>query len=344
MPTRIAINGFGRIGRAVLRIAHEREADLEIVAVNDITDVPTLAHLLARDSVYGRFPAPVTARDGAIDVAGREVLAFSGQDPADLPWADLGVDVVIEATGRFRTRADAQRHLDAGARKVILSAPAKGSEPADANVVLGVNFHEAYDPASHHIITNASCTTNCLAPVAKVLYETVGIRHGLMTTVHAYTADQRLLDAPHKDLRRARAAAVNLVPTSTGAAKALGLVIPELAGRLNGFAVRVPIPTGSLVDLTIEADRATSAEEVNAAFAARAGAAPLAGIMAYSEEPLVSSDIVGDPHSAIFDAPMTTVVDGTQVKVVAWYDNEWGYANRLVELAGLVLAGVPVGA
>jgi len=344
MPTRIAINGFGRIGRAVLRIAHEREADLEIVAVNDITDVPTLAHLLARDSVYGRFPAPVTARDGAIDVAGREVLAFSGQDPADLPWADLGVDVVIEATGRFRTRADAQRHLDAGARKVILSAPAKGSEPADANVVLGVNFHEAYDPASHHIITNASCTTNCLAPVAKVLYETVGIRHGLMTTVHAYTADQRLLDAPHKDLRRARAAAVNLVPTSTGAAKALGLVIPELAGRLNGFAVRVPIPTGSLVDLTIEADRATSAEEVNAAFAARAGAAPLAGIMAYSEEPLVSSDIVGDPHSAIFDAPMTTVIDGTQVKVVAWYDNEWGYANRLVELAALVLAGVPVGA
>ena len=344
MPTRIAINGFGRIGRAVLRIAHEREADLEIVAVNDITDVPTLAHLLARDTVYGRFPAPVTARDGAIDVAGREVLAFSGQDPADLPWADLGVDVVIEATGRFRTRADAQRHLDAGARKVILSAPAKGSEPADANVVLGVNFHEAYDPASHHIITNASCTTNCLAPVAKVLYETVGIRHGLMTTVHAYTADQRLLDAPHKDLRRARAAAVNLVPTSTGAAKALGLVIPELAGRLNGFAVRVPIPTGSLVDLTIEADRATSAEEVNAAFAARAGAAPLAGIMAYSEEPLVSSDIVGDPHSAIFDAPMTTVIDGTQVKVVAWYDNEWGYANRLVELAALVLAGVPVGA
>ena len=343
MPTRIAINGFGRIGRAVLRIAHEREADLEIVAVNDITDVPTLAHLLARDSVYGRFPAPVTARDGAIDVAGREVLAFSGQDPADLPWADLGVDVVIEATGRFRTRADAQRHLDAGARKVILSAPAKGSEPADANVVLGVNFHEAYDPASHHIITNASCTTNCLAPVAKVLYETVGIRHGLMTTVHAYTADQRLLDAPHKDLRRARAAAVNLVPTSTGAAKALGLVIPELAGRLNGFAVRVPIPTGSLVDLTIEADRATSAEEVNAAFAARSAAEPLAGIMAYSEAPLVSSDIVGDPHSAVFDAPMTTVIDGTQVKVIAWYDNEWGYANRLVELAALVLAGVPVG-
>jgi glyceraldehyde 3-phosphate dehydrogenase len=344
MPTRIAINGFGRIGRAVLRIAHEHESDIEIVAVNDITDVATLAQLLARDSVYGRFPAPVTARDGALVVAGRDVVAFTGQDPADLPWADLGVDVVIEATGRFRTRADAQRHLDAGARKVILSAPAKGSEPADANVVLGVNFPEAYDPARDHIITNASCTTNCLAPVAKVLHETVGIRHGLMTTIHAYTADQRLLDAPHKDLRRARAAGVNLVPTSTGAAKALGLVIPELAGRLNGFAVRVPIPTGSLVDLTIEAERATSAEEINAAFASGAAGGPLAGIMSYSEEPLVSSDIVGDPHSAIFDAPMTTVIDGTQVKVVAWYDNEWGYANRLVELAGLVLAEVPVGA
>jgi glyceraldehyde 3-phosphate dehydrogenase len=344
MPTRIAINGFGRIGRAVLRTAHEREADVEIVAVNDITDVATLAHLLARDSVYGRFPAPVTARDGVLDVGGHEILALSGQDPADLPWADLDVDVVIEATGRFRTRADAQRHLDAGARKVILSAPAKGSEPADANVVLGVNFDEAYDPARHHIITNASCTTNCLAPVAKVLHETIGIRHGLMTTIHAYTADQRLLDAPHKDLRRARAAAVNLVPTSTGAAKALGLVIPELAGKLNGFAVRVPIPTGSIVDLTVEAERATSVEEVNAAFAVRAAGAPLAGVLAYSEEPLVSSDIVGDPHSAIFDAPMTTVIDGTQVKVVAWYDNEWGYANRLVELAALVLAGVPVGA
>jgi glyceraldehyde 3-phosphate dehydrogenase len=268
---------------------------------------------------------------------------LDGAPPGGLPWADLGVDVVIEATGRFRTRADAQRHLDAGARKVILSAPAKGAEPADADLVLGVNFHEAYDPERHHIVTNASCTTNCLAPVAKVLHESVGIRHGLMTTIHAYTADQRLLDAPHKDLRRARAAAVNLVPTSTGAAKALGLVIPELAGRLNGFAVRVPVPTGSLVDLTIEAERATSADEVNAAFAARAAAAPLAGVLAYSEDPLVSSDIVGDRHSAVFDAPMTTVVGDTQVKVVAWYDNEWGYANRLVDLAALVLAPVPVG-
>jgi glyceraldehyde 3-phosphate dehydrogenase len=344
MPTRVAINGFGRIGRAVLRIAHQRHSDIEIVAVNDVADAATLAHLLARDSVYGRFPAPVAAGDGVLEVDGREIAALAAADPGELPWAELGVDVVIEATGRFRTRADAQRHLDAGARKVILSAPAKGDEPVDANLVLGVNFDEAYDPDRHHIVTNASCTTNCLAPVAKVLHETVGIRHGLMTTVHAYTADQRLLDAPHKDLRRARAAGVNLVPTSTGAAKALGLVIPELAGRLNGFAVRVPVPTGSLVDLTIEAERATTATEINAAVAERAAVAPLAGILAYSEDPLVSSDIVGDPHSAVFDAPMTTVVGDTQVKVVAWYDNEWGYANRLVELAGLVHVPVPVGA
>jgi glyceraldehyde 3-phosphate dehydrogenase (phosphorylating) len=343
MRTRVAINGFGRIGRAVLRAAHEREADIEIVAVNDVADAATLAQLLARDSIYGRFPGAVAARDGALEIDGREIAALAGADPAALPWADLGVDVVIEATGRFRTRADAQRHLDAGARKVILSAPAKGAEPADANLVLGVNFHEVYDPGLHHIVTNASCTTNCLAPVAKVLHETVGIRHGLMTTVHAYTADQRLLDAPHKDPRRARAAAVNLVPTSTGAAKALGLVIPELAGRLNGFAIRVPVPTGSLVDLTIEADRPTTAEEINAAVAARAAVAPLAGVLAYSEDPIVSSDIVGDPHSSVFDAPMTTVIDGTQVKVIAWYDNEWGYANRLVELAAMVLAPVPVG-
>ncbi|HET8951326.1 MAG TPA: type I glyceraldehyde-3-phosphate dehydrogenase [Solirubrobacteraceae bacterium] len=343
MPTRVAINGFGRIGRAVVRAAHERGADIDIVAVNDVADAAALAQLLARDSIYGRFPAAITARDGALEIDGHEIAALAVAEPADLPWADLGVDVVIEATGRFRTRADAQRHLDAGARKVILSAPAKGAEPADANLVLGVNFHEVYDPGRHHIVTNASCTTNCLAPVAKVLHETVGIRHGLMTTVHAYTADQRLLDAPHKDPRRARAAAVNLVPTSTGAAKALGLVIPELAGRLNGFAIRVPVPTGSLVDLTIEAERPTTAEEVNAAVAARAAVAPLAGVLAYSEDPIVSSDIVGDPHSSVFDAPMTTVIDGTQVKVIAWYDNEWGYANRLVELAAMVLAPVPVG-
>ena len=342
MPTRVAINGFGRIGRAVMRSAIEREADIEIVAVNDVADAATLAHLLKRDSVYGRFAYPVAAEDDVLVVGDHRVRVLAQADPSTLPWAQLGADVVIEATGRFRTRAHAISHLDAGARKVILSAPIKGTEPADANLVLGVNFDEVYDPERHHIVTNASCTTNCLAPVAKVLHETVGIRHGLMTTIHAYTADQSLLDAPHKDLRRARAAAVNLVPTSTGAAKAVGLVIPELAGRLNGFAVRVPVPTGSLVDLTIEAERPTSTEEINAAFADRAARAPLAGILEYSEEPIVSADIVQSPFSAIFDAPLTAVIDGTQVKVVAWYDNEWGYANRLVELAERVLAPVPV--
>ena len=344
MPVRVGINGFGRIGRNVFRAAHGSSADVEIVAVNDITEPATLAQLLARDSVYGRFPEPVAVDGDALVIGDRRIRALHRSDPGELPWADLEVDVVIEATGRFRTRADAARHLEAGARKVILSAPAKGPEPVDANVVLGVNFDQAYDPARHRIITNASCTTNCLAPVAKVLHETVGIRHGLMTTIHAYTADQNLLDGPHKDLRRARAAAVNLVPTSTGAAKALGLVIPELEGRLNGFAVRVPVPTGSIVDLTIEAERPTTVEAVNGAFAARAAGAPLAGILAYSEEPIVSADIVGSPYSAIFDAALTTVVDGTQVKVVAWYDNEWGYANRLVELAERVMAHVPAAA
>ena len=341
MPTRVAINGFGRIGRAVVRSAIEREADIEIVAVNDVADAATLAQLLRRDSVYGRFAQPVAAEDDCLLVGDRRIRVLAEPDPATLPWAELGAEVVIEATGRFRTRAHAVSHLEAGARKVILSAPAKGPEPADANLVLGVNF-DVYDPERHHIVTNASCTTNCLAPVAKVLHETVGIRHGLMTTIHAYTADQSLLDGPHKDLRRARAAAVNLGPTSTGAAKALGLVIPELEGRLNGFAVRVPVPTGSLVDLTIEAERPTSAAEINAAFADRAARTPLAGILEYSDEPIVSADIVQSPFSAVFDAPLTTVIDGTQVKVVAWYDNEWGYANRLVELAERVLAPVPV--
>jgi glyceraldehyde 3-phosphate dehydrogenase len=340
MPTRVAINGFGRIGRAVLRSAVERNADLDIVAVNDITDADSLAQLLARDSIYGRFPGPVRAEGDTLFVDTHTILATRETNPEALPWASLEVDVVIESTGRFRTRADAARHLEAGARKVILSAPAKGADPADANVVLGVNFDEVYDPERHHIITNASCTTNCLAPVAKVLHETVGIRHGLMTTIHAYTADQNLLDAPHKDMRRARAAAVNLVPTSTGAAEALGLVLPELEGRLNGFAVRVPVPTGSIVDLTIEAERPTSVAEVNGAFAERAAGAPLVGILQYSEDPIVSADIVGSPYSAIFDAPLTSVIDGTQVKVVAWYDNEWGYANRLVELAERVMAPV----
>jgi glyceraldehyde 3-phosphate dehydrogenase len=342
-PLRIAINGFGRIGRGFVRCAIERGADMEIAAVNDVADAAILGALLARDSIYGRFPGTVEARDGLLVVDGREVPVLRGADPAELPWAELGVDVVIEATGKFRTRAAAARHLDAGASKVIISAPAKGDEPADANIVLGVN-DGAYDPGRHHVITNASCTTNCLAPVAKVLHESVGIRHGLMTTIHAYTADQNLHDAPHKDLRRARAAALNLVPTSTGAAKAVGLVIPELAGKLHGFAVRVPTPTGSIVDLTIEAQRATSVAEVNAAFAAAAASGPLAGILAYSDDPLVSTDIVGSPYSSIFDAGLTSVVDDTQVKVVAWYDNEWGYAMRLVELAEKVLVPVPAGA
>src|SRR5918994_1289384 len=342
MSTRVAINGFGRIGRAVTRIAIERDFEIEIVAVNDVADPAALAHLLALDSVYGRFAHPVESTRTGMQVAGREIRVLSAREPGELPWQELDVDVVIEATGHFRTREQAARHLEAGARKVILSAPAKGDEPADANVVLGVNFDEAYDPEPHQIITNASCTTNCLAPIAKVLHETVCIRHGLMTTVHAYTADQNLLDAPHKDLRRARAAGINLIPTSTGAAKALGLVIPALAGRLNGFAVRVPIPTGSLVDLTIEAERPTTAAEINAAFATAAQAGPLAGLLVYSEEPLVSADIVGSPASAIFDAPLTTVIDDTQVKVVGWYDNEWGYANRLVELAERVLVPAPV--
>jgi glyceraldehyde 3-phosphate dehydrogenase len=337
MPTRVAINGFGRIGRSFVRSAHERGADLEIVAINDIADSATLAHLLAYDSVFGRFPASVTCDGDVLAVDGHEIRVLAERDPGDLPWADLGVEVVIESTGRFRTRADAERHLQSGASKVILSAPSKGEEPADANVVLGVNFHEVYDPEVHHIITNASCTTNCLAPVAKVLHETVGIRHGQMTTVHAYTADQSLLDGPHKDLRRARAAAINIVPTSTGAAKALGLVIPELAGRLNGIAVRVPTPTGSLVDLTIEAERASSVEEINAAFRERADTGHMTGVLAYTEDPIVSSDIVKSPYSSIFDAQLTNVMNATQVKVVSWYDNEWGYATRLVELAGRVL-------
>ncbi len=341
MPTRVAINGFGRIGRGVLRSARARGADIEVVAVNDLTDAATLAHLLKYDSIYGEFPADVGTEGGAITVGGQVIPSLAERDPAKLPWRDMGVDVVIESTGHMRTRAAAAEHLDAGARKVIISAPAKGEEPVDATVVLGVNFDSAYDPESDHILSMASCTTGCLAPAAKVLHEAVGIRHGLMTTIHAYTADQNLLDGPHKDLRRARAAAINLVPTSTGAAKALGLVIPELAGRLNGFAVRVPTPTGSLVDLTVESERATSAEEINGAFKARADDGMLSGILRYTEDPIVSSDIVGSSYSSIFDAGLTSVIDGTLVKIVAWYDNEWGYASRLVDLAERVLIPVP---
>ena len=336
MPVRVGINGFGRIGRNVFRAAQAKNADIEWVAVNDITDVQTLAHLLKYDSILGPYDGTVEAGDDAIIVDGKELIVLAQRDPAQLGWGDLGVDVVIESTGFFTNRDDAAKHLEAGAKKVIISAPAKGE---DITVVLGVNFDQ-YDKDSHHIISNASCTTNCLAPFAKVVHEAVGIKHGLMTTIHAYTADQRLQDAPHKDPRRARAAAINIVPTSTGAAKALGLVIPELAGRLSGFAIRVPTPTGSLVDLTIETERATSVEEVNGAFRERADSGHMTGVLAYTEDPIVSSDIVKSPYSAIFDAPLTSVVDGTQVKVVAWYDNEWGYSNRLVELAAWVLEPV----
>ena len=337
MAVRVAINGFGRTGRAAFRAAHESGADIEWVAINDVAEPAMLAQLLKYDTVYGPFAGTVEVADGAIVVDGSRIVTPMQADPALLPWGDLGVDVVIESSGRFRNRADAAKHLEAGARKVIVSAPAK--EP-DVTVALGVNF-ETYDPELDHIISNASCTTNCLAPVAKVLHEALGIRHGVMTTVHAYTSDQLLLDGPHKDYRRARAAAANLVPTSTGAAKAIGLVVPALAGKLQGFAVRVPVPTGSLVDLTFEAERNTSVEEINAFVEQRADRGELEGILRYSEEPLVSSDIVKSPYSSIFDAPLTMVIDGTLVKVVAWYDNEWGYSNRLVELAQRVLAPVP---
>jgi len=335
MSVRVAINGFGRIGRTMFRAAREQGADIEWVAINDIVTPADVALLLRHDSVYGRFPGTVEALDGAIRVDDKEIPVFSETDPAALPWGELGVDVVIESTGAFRDRAGAAKHLAAGARKVIISAP--GKDP-DVTVVPGVNFDEAYDPERHDIISMASCTTNCLAPVAKVLHEAFGIRHGVMTTIHAYTGDQRLIDAPHKDPRRARSAAINLVPTSTGAAKAIGLVVPELAGRMQGFAVRVPVPTASMVDLTVEVESETTVEAVNAAVRAAAGN----GILEYSEEPLVSSDIIGSPYSSVFDAGLTTVVDGTQVKVVSWYDNEWGYSARLAELAQRVL--VPVAA
>ncbi len=337
MAVRVAVNGFGRVGRAAFRAAFDHGADIEWVAINDLADAETLAHLLKYDTVYGPFPADVSAYEGAIVVDGVRIPTFVEADPAALPWAELDVDVAIESTGRFRDRVGATKHLEAGARKVIVSAPAK--DP-DVTVCLGVNFDEAYDPGRHAIVSNASCTTNCLAPVAKVLHEAIGIRHGVMTTVHAYTGDQHVVDMPHKDLRRARAAGVNLIPTSTGAAKAIGLVIPELEGKLKGFAVRVPVPTGSLVDLTVETERPTSVEEVNEVFAARADHDELEGILRYSVDPIVSSDVIRSSYSAIFDAPLTTVVDETQVKVVAWYDNEWGYSSRLVELAERVLAPV----
>jgi glyceraldehyde 3-phosphate dehydrogenase (phosphorylating) len=334
MAVRVGINGFGRIGRNVFRAAHESGADVEIVAVNDLTSAATLGHLLKYDSVFGPFPGEVSVSGDSLVVDGNEVKVLSERDPAALPWGDLGVDVVIESTGFFTKRADAAKHLAAGAKKVIISAPA--TEP-DATVVLGVNFDDVYEPDNHHVISNASCTTNCLAPVAKVLNDLVGIDKGLMTTIHAYTADQNLQDAPHKDLRRARAAAINLVPASTGAAKAIGLVIPELQGRMHGFAVRAPVPTGSVVDLTIVAKRDTSVEEINDAMKAQADTGAFTGILRWTDEPLVSSDIVKSPHSSIFDSQLTAVLQGNLVKVVAWYDNEWGYSNRVVDLAQKVL-------
>ncbi|OLE36757.1 MAG: type I glyceraldehyde-3-phosphate dehydrogenase [Actinobacteria bacterium 13_1_20CM_3_68_9] len=336
-PVKVGVNGFGRIGRNLFRAAHEAGSELEFVAVNDITDAATLAHLLKYDSILGRFPGRVEAREGALAVDGREIKVLAERDPAALPWGELGVEVVIESTGLFTKRDDAAKHLEAGARKVIISAPA--TDP-DVTVALGVNFDEVYDPDRHQIISNASCTTNCLAPVAKVIHDTVGIERGLMTTIHAYTADQRLQDMPHKDLRRARAAAINLIPTTTGAAKAIGLVLPELEGKLNGIAVRAPVATGSVVDLVCEVSRETSAEEINAA-AREAADGPLRGILAYTEDPIVSTDIVQDPHSSIFDAEQTMVIDGRLVKAVAWYDNEWGYSNRCVELAAKVLEPKP---
>ena len=341
MAVRVGINGFGRIGRNVFRAAHAAGADLEFVAVNDLTDPATLAYLLKYDSILGRFGGTVEAGKASISVDGAEIEVLSERDPAALPWAERGVDVVIESTGLFTAREDASKHLAAGAKKVIITAPAK--QP-DVTVALGVNFDSAYDPGSHHIISNASCTTNCLAPLAKVLNDSFGIEQGLMTTIHAYTADQRLQDMPHKDLRRGRAAALNLIPTTTGAAKAVGLVLPELNGKLNGLAIRAPVATGSVVDLVFTTPDPVEVEEVNAAVKA-AAEGPLRGILAYTEDPIVSTDIVGDPHSSIFDAGQTmTIGDGRLVKAVSWYDNEWGYSNRCVELAAKVLEPVAAGA
>jgi glyceraldehyde 3-phosphate dehydrogenase len=329
MAVKVGINGFGRIGRNVFRAAYERGADIEWVAFNEVGDQKTAAHLLKYDSTNGRFAGTVEVGEGSITVDGKEIKMFSERDPSALPWGEVGADVVIESTGFFTDGEKAKAHLAGGAKKVVISAPGTN---VDVTVVLGVNFDEAYDAAAHNIISNASCTTNCLGPIAKVAHETVGIKHGLMTTIHAYTADQRLQDAPHSDLRRARAAALSLIPASTGAAKAIGEVIPALNGKLNGFAVRAPVPTGSVVDLTFEAERATSVEEINAALKAASETGPLAGYLEYTTDPIVSADIVHNPASSIVDAPLTAVIDGTMVKIVSWYDNEWGYSNRVVDL------------
>jgi glyceraldehyde 3-phosphate dehydrogenase len=334
MAVKVGINGFGRIGRNVFRAAYAADADLEFVAVNDLVDVETIAHLLKYDSILGRFPGTVEVNGDSLVIDGKELKVLAERDPASLPWGDLGVDVVIESTGFFTKGEDAAKHLAGGAKKVIISAPA--TDP-DVTVALGVNFDEAYDKDAHNVISNASCTTNCLAPLAKVLHESFGIEQGLMTTIHAYTADQRLQDMPHKDPRRSRAAALNLIPTSTGAAKAVGLVLPELNGKLNGFSMRAPVPTGSAVDLVFTTPNPLTPDEINAALKA-AAEGPMKGILDYTEDAIVSTDIVGDPHSSIVDAGSTMVIgDGRMAKVISWYDNEWGYSNRCVELAGKVL-------
>lgn len=330
MAVKVAINGFGRIGRNVFR-ASQGSKDLEIVAINDLTDTKTLAHLLKWDSTFGEFPHDVKAGDGKIIVDGKEIAVVALKDPAELPWKSLNVDIALECTGRFLDKAGAGKHLAAGAKKVLISAPAK--DP-DGTFVIGVNEH-TYDPKAHHIISNASCTTNCLAPFTKVVHETFGIVHGLMNTIHSYTNDQQLLDLPHKDLRRARAAALSIIPTSTGAAKAVSLVLPELKGKLDGMSLRVPTPNVSVVDVVFEVSKKTSKEEVNAALKA-ASEGRLKGILGYEEAPLVSIDFKGNPHSSIIDAALTSVMDGTMVKVISWYDNEWGYSNRLRDLAVLV--------
>jgi glyceraldehyde 3-phosphate dehydrogenase len=334
MPVKVGINGFGRIGRNVFRSAYEAGADIEFVGINDLTDAKTLAHLLKYDSNYGPFPGKVELGDDAIIVDGKTIPISAEREPGNLPWGDLGAEVVIESTGFFTDREKAAAHIDAGAKKVIISAPATNP---DGTFCLGVNFDDVYDKDSMTVISNASCTTNCLAPLAKVLHDEFTIKRGLMTTIHAYTADQRLQDAPHSDLRRARAAATNLIPASTGAAKAISLVIPDLAGKLNGFAIRAPIPTGSVVDLTFEAGRDVTPEEINAAVKAKADTGSLTGILQYTEDPIVSSDIVHSTYSSIFDSLLTSVIDGNLVKVVTWYDNEWGYSNRVVELSQKIL-------
>ena len=331
MATRVGINGFGRIGRNYLRAELAKGTELEIVAVNDLSDPASLAHLLKYDSVTGRLPQEITVDGQNIIVGGNVIKVLAERDPANLPWGELGVDIVIESTGRFTDAAAAQAHITAGAKKVIISAPASGDA---ATFVMGVNDHE-YDSSKHHVISNASCTTNCLAPFAKVFNDKFGIENGLMTTIHAYTADQNLQDGPHSDLRRARAAAINLVPSSTGAAKAIGLVLPELKGKLDGYALRVPVPTGSITDLTLVSKVDVTVEEIKAAYKAAAASGPLKGILAYTEDEIVSSDIVTDPHSSIVDAGLIKVI-GRTVKISSWYDNEWGYSNRLVELTQLV--------